>query len=304
IKNNNVKRHKSAKYLELENVLYEWFLQYQEKARHVIKSYERFSESDSVVIENIEDALPQIRGKLENFYWKDIYNMDEPDLFFCLQADHSLATKQLEGQQKDKERLTVVVCCNGDGSNKVPFWVIEKGEINLEKINVLDAVHFINVSWNIDVKPTTIAISFRHCNIRSEEDIPLEQEIGDVKVIHKLKKVISDLHYRNAMDIDQILNYPSENESLMESPTNEEIIQGVMDVSTDDEQDLDYSSLLPHVSPKEAFLAVDTLKNYLIQHENNIPYLVYALLKVKDEIEFDSHTKKKQLTIDAYFSKE
>ncbi|XP_040944282.1 uncharacterized protein [Gossypium hirsutum] len=234
------------------------------KARHVIKSYERFSESDSVVIENIEDALPQIR-------------------------DHSLATKQLEGQQKDKERLTVVVCCNGDGSNKVPFWVI---------------VHFINVSWNIDVKPTTIAISFRHCNIRSEEDIPLEQEIGDVKVIHKLKKVISDLHYRNAMDIDQILNYPSENESLMESPTNEEIIQGVMDVSTDDEQDLDYSSLLPHVSPKEAFLAVDTLKNYLIQHENNIPYLVYALLKVKDEIEFDSHTKKKQLTIDAYFSKE
>ncbi|MBA0556600.1 hypothetical protein Golob_026684 [Gossypium lobatum] len=77
-----------------------------------------------------------------------------------------------------------------------------------------------------------------------------------------------------------------------------------MDVSTDDEQEPDDSSLLPHVSPKEAFLAVDTLTNYLIQHENNIPYLVYALLKVKDEIEFDSHTKKKQLTIDAYFSKE
>ncbi|MFQ6650130.1 hypothetical protein Gotur_023213 [Gossypium turneri] len=31
IKNSNVKRHKSAKYPELEKVLYEWFLQYQEK---------------------------------------------------------------------------------------------------------------------------------------------------------------------------------------------------------------------------------------------------------------------------------
>ncbi|MBA0727910.1 hypothetical protein Golax_000858, partial [Gossypium laxum] len=66
------------------------------------------------------------------------------------------------------------------------------------------------------------------------------------------------------MDVKQILNYPSENESLMESPTDEEIIQGVMDVLADEEQDLDNSSVLSHVSPKEVFLAVDTLKNYLI----------------------------------------
>ncbi|MBA0577381.1 hypothetical protein Golob_024124, partial [Gossypium lobatum] len=74
---------------------------------------------------------------------------------------------------------------------------------------------------------------------------------------------MSDLHYRNVMDVEQILNYPSENESLMQSPTHEEIIQGVMDVLADDEQDPDDSRVLPHVSPKEAFLAMDTLKNYL-----------------------------------------
>ncbi|MBA0869428.1 hypothetical protein Goshw_027989 [Gossypium schwendimanii] len=44
-------------------------------------------------MENIEDALPQIRAKLENFGCKDIYNEDETGLFYCLQADHSLATK-------------------------------------------------------------------------------------------------------------------------------------------------------------------------------------------------------------------
>ncbi|MBA0785539.1 hypothetical protein Gotri_027651 [Gossypium trilobum] len=53
----------------------------------------------------------------------------------------------------------------------------EKGEINPEKINVLDAIHFINVAWNIDLKPTTIANCFRHCKIQFEEDMPLEQEI-------------------------------------------------------------------------------------------------------------------------------
>ncbi|MBA0614813.1 hypothetical protein Godav_015054, partial [Gossypium davidsonii] len=62
-------------------------------------------------------------------------------------------------------------------------------------------------------------------------------------------------------------------------------------------QDPDDSSVLPHISPKEAFLAMDTLKNYLIQHKKNIPDLVYTFLKVKDEIIFDSLAKKKQLII-------
>ncbi|MBA0759547.1 hypothetical protein Gotri_022420 [Gossypium trilobum] len=53
----------------------------------------------------------------------------------------------------------------------------EKGEINPEKINVLDAIHFMTATWNIDVEPTTIANCFQHCKIRSEEDMPLKQEI-------------------------------------------------------------------------------------------------------------------------------
>ncbi|MBA0716011.1 hypothetical protein Golax_014878, partial [Gossypium laxum] len=41
----------------------------------------------------------------------------------------------------------------------------EKGEINPKKTNVLDAIHFINSAWNIDVKPTTFANCFQHCKI-------------------------------------------------------------------------------------------------------------------------------------------
>ncbi|MFQ6621719.1 hypothetical protein Gotur_001531 [Gossypium turneri] len=151
IKNSNVKRHKPNP--ELEKVLYEWFLQYQEKvnmtgemiqtkakeflkktygdanfefnfsigwlerfkARLEINSYRRFGESGLIVMENIEDALPQIRAKLENFDWKDIYNMDEKGLFYHLQAYYALATKKLEGRKTDKKRHIVVVCCNEDG---------------------------------------------------------------------------------------------------------------------------------------------------------------------------------------------
>ena len=66
---------------------------------------------------------------------------------------------------------------------------------------------------------------------------------------------------------------------MMESLTDEEIIQSVMNTSNDDENDPDPddSSVLPNVSSKEAFQVITTLNNYLLQHEKNIPDVVYAL---------------------------
>ncbi|XP_031282511.1 dirigent protein 5-like [Pistacia vera] len=75
-------------------------------------------------MENIEASFPSIREELDKWAWKDIYNMDETGLFYQMQDDNSLATKQLEGQKQNKERITIVICCNGDGSNKLPLWVI------------------------------------------------------------------------------------------------------------------------------------------------------------------------------------
>ncbi|MFQ6626230.1 hypothetical protein Gotur_004978 [Gossypium turneri] len=151
------------------------------KTRHGIKSYRRFGESGSIIMENIEYALPQIRAKLKIFYWKDIYNMDETGLFYRLQAYHSLARKQLEGRKKDKERLTIMVCYNRDDfvrwfdarmtGRKVLLTVDncpsypKLGTLRERRNNVLHAIHFINVAWNIDVKPTTIANCFRHYKI-------------------------------------------------------------------------------------------------------------------------------------------
>ncbi|XP_060186554.1 CENP-B homolog protein 2-like [Lycium barbarum] len=143
----------------MEKVVYEWFLQYQDpvnitgelilekardtmkllypqqdfehnfsqgwlkkfKLRHGIKSFRRFGESGSIDIQDIETKLESIREKRDQFLMKDVFNIDETGLFYKLQADHSLATKQLEERKQDKERLTVVICCNEDGSEKIQF---------------------------------------------------------------------------------------------------------------------------------------------------------------------------------------
>ncbi|XP_022895306.1 CENP-B homolog protein 1-like [Olea europaea var. sylvestris] len=255
-------------------------------------------------------------------------------------ADHSLATKQLEGRKKDKERITVIVCCNGDGSDKIPLWVIGKyanprcfKNVNMNNLNckyrsnkkawmtVLlfqDFVGWFEKRMNgrkvlllanncpAHPKTTTIASCFRHCKIRSEENNVPEPEVGELdEGIQGLNDVIFNLHYRNVMDVEHFLNYPSENDAVMESPTDEEITQLVMN-SNDDENDpeLDDSSVVSNVSSKDAFQAIVTLSNYLLQYEQIISKVVYALQKVKDVVHFGLSGKKKQSTIDAYFQKE
>jgi hypothetical protein len=44
------------------------------------------------------------------------------------QADNSLATKQLKGHKQNKERLTLAMCCNVDGLDKLPLLIIGKYE--------------------------------------------------------------------------------------------------------------------------------------------------------------------------------
>src|SRR4051812_15986856 len=150
-KGGSSKCHKPAKYPDMEKVVYEWLLQHQErvnitgeliiekavealklmyphdssehklsqgwlgkfKLRHGIKSYCLFEESGSVDTHDMEKKLESIRKKIDQFP-----NMDEIGLFYRLQTDHSLATKQLEGRKQDNERLTIVICCNEDGSEK------------------------------------------------------------------------------------------------------------------------------------------------------------------------------------------
>jgi hypothetical protein len=96
------------------------------KQRHQIRSHRRFGESGAADTKIIKESLPRIRTILDQYALADIYNMDKTRLFYRMQADNSLATRQLEGHKQNKERITITVCYNIDGSNKLPLWIIGK----------------------------------------------------------------------------------------------------------------------------------------------------------------------------------
>lgn len=94
------------------------------KARHEIKRYVRHGESGEVDREKVEEELQDIRVELRQYESRNTYNMDETGLFWKTSPEATLSTRQLEGKKRPKARITANMCCNADGSDKVPIWFI------------------------------------------------------------------------------------------------------------------------------------------------------------------------------------
>ncbi len=56
------------------------------KSRHGIRSYRRFGESGSIDMAALANTFPAIRDILDQYAWKDIYNMEETGLFYRMQV--------------------------------------------------------------------------------------------------------------------------------------------------------------------------------------------------------------------------
>ncbi len=56
------------------------------KSRHGIRSYCHFGENGSVDMAALANTFPAIRDVLDQYAWKDIYNMDETGLFYRMQV--------------------------------------------------------------------------------------------------------------------------------------------------------------------------------------------------------------------------
>ncbi|XP_041359874.1 tigger transposable element-derived protein 4-like [Gigantopelta aegis] len=74
---------------------------------------------------NWEHLLSNI---IERYEPADIYNVDETGIFLKLVPDKTMEFKnvQCHGGKLSKDRLTVLVCANMDGSDKLPLLVIGK----------------------------------------------------------------------------------------------------------------------------------------------------------------------------------
>jgi hypothetical protein len=98
------------------------------KDRHGLVFKKLAGESAEVSVESIDawlESLPSLLGVYEPC---DVYSADETGLFFNVLPDRTLAYKgeSCHGRKHSKDRLTVLLCVNSDGSDKQVPIVIRK----------------------------------------------------------------------------------------------------------------------------------------------------------------------------------
>ncbi|KAK4712555.1 hypothetical protein R3W88_007068 [Solanum pinnatisectum] len=82
----------------------------------------------------------------------------------------------------------------------------------------------------------------------------------------------------------------------------EEIVD-IIEKSNVDNEVKDDTIFLEPITHKKTLIASRTLHNFMVQFEKTTPKLLDAIRKVRDELQLDLNFKKKQNTIESYFTK-
>ena len=101
-----------------------WFARF--KNRQGISLHKLSGESSSVDVNDVEGLAPVLKAYLDNYSPCDIYYTDEMGVYFNLLPHKTLATRTdpCKGGKKSKDRATVLLCANMDGSDTLkPFMV-------------------------------------------------------------------------------------------------------------------------------------------------------------------------------------
>ena len=96
------------------------------KTRHGIQQHVLRGEADSVDRAQLAVNRMDLKELIGKYTPRDVFNFDELDLFYHLIPNKALATVKRNGMNSEKDIITVEMCCNMTGADKMELVVICK----------------------------------------------------------------------------------------------------------------------------------------------------------------------------------
>ena len=96
------------------------------KTRHGISLKILHGEAASVNTSTVSAARIELQAIVAQYAPEDVYNVDETGLFYRMPPSKSLAQGPRQGTKQYKDRITVALCTNSDGSDRLKPLVIGK----------------------------------------------------------------------------------------------------------------------------------------------------------------------------------
>ena len=115
--------------LKIESFQYSngWIIRF--KNRHNISIKKIHGEAGASNVNDVAEGRKDMIKSLTGYDLNDVYNMDETALFYKLQPNSTLSTTTMvSGQKRSKERITIGLCSNASGTHKLKPIVIAKAK--------------------------------------------------------------------------------------------------------------------------------------------------------------------------------
>ncbi|PZC76459.1 hypothetical protein B5X24_HaOG204550 [Helicoverpa armigera] len=254
------------------------------KQRHHINYGKISGEARSVDTNVTHDWINRVWSKFTQKYApSDIFNSDEAGIFYKLTPDKTLKFKgeKCVGGKLSKERITVLVAANMDGTEKRKLMPMDQSVIKSLKghyrrkllmelvesegktsVNMLHAVNFLSKAWE-EVTPTTIQHSFRHAGlcinftsdeVETELEFDSDDELPLTEWIQQFNMAENTVNLQTYVEVDDCLLTTA-------SLTDKEILDSVRKTEDqeqgDEEDEIDEPE--PPPSIKEALKAAKLL---------------------------------------------
>ncbi len=94
------------------------------KERKKVQAHTRHGEAGSVDVATVAGDMDEVKKMTDQFALEDIWHFDESGLYWKMTPDRGLSHGQISGTKKVKARLTVALCCNASGTEKLPVLLI------------------------------------------------------------------------------------------------------------------------------------------------------------------------------------
>lgn len=95
------------------------------KSRNKLRQITLHGEASSCSTENLDEKIDLLRKELEIYDPGSIYNFDETALFYKMMPSKTISSlSKKSGTKQSKQRVSLAVCCNADGTDKLPLLMI------------------------------------------------------------------------------------------------------------------------------------------------------------------------------------
>ena len=94
------------------------------KLRNKFKCYKAHCESSDADLTAVHTSLPLLRNLTAECRGEDIFNTDELGIFYTIPPTTTIGPAPVSGRKKSKKRITLLLCTNSTGSEKLQPLVV------------------------------------------------------------------------------------------------------------------------------------------------------------------------------------